>query len=90
MSSHHERYFSKLVVGFSAIMGSVMLTYYAIFEEAAKKGDWYWWAIVASLLLCFGIYFSLSAFVHKIKSDFSRRQKQRDQQKTPYRMTNDE
>ena len=80
-SSHQEQYFSKLLIGFASITSSVLVTFYAILE-AADKGDWYFWAIVAAFLLCGGIYFSLSAFVHKIKSDFSKRQKSREQQKS--------
>jgi hypothetical protein len=38
--------------------------------------------MVAAFLMCSGIYFAIHAFVHKIKSDFSKRQKQREQQKT--------
>jgi hypothetical protein len=80
--SHSEKYLVKLLIGFGSIISSVFVTYYAIFESGAEKGDWYFWAIVAAFLLCGGIYFSLSAFVHKIKSDFNRRAKQREQHKT--------
>lgn len=79
--SHSEKYFSKLLIGFASIISSVGVTFYAIFESGAEKGDWYFWAIVAAFLLCSGIYFSLSAFVHKIKSDLSRRAKQRQESK---------
>ncbi|MEI2739740.1 MAG: hypothetical protein V9F01_13275 [Chitinophagaceae bacterium] len=80
--SHRDRYFTKLLIGFASLTACVLLVFYAIFEQAAKPGDWYFWAIVAAFLLCGGIYFCMSAFVHKIKSDFSRRQKQRDQQRS--------
>ena len=80
-SSHKERYFSKLLVGFASLIGSVLITFYAIYETG-KDNDWYYWAIVVAFLLCGGIYFCLSAFVHKIKSDFNRRQQQRDRQKS--------
>lgn len=80
-ASHHERYITKLLIGFASIIGSVLITFYCIFE-VSKDSDWYFWAIVAAFLLCGGIYFSTSAFVHKIKSDFSKRQKQRELQKS--------
>ena len=80
-SSHQEKYFAKLLLGFGSIIGSVLVTFYSFFETS-KDSDWYFWAIVAAFLLCSGIYFCLTAFVHKIKSDFSKRQKQRDQQKS--------
>lgn len=79
--SHQEKYFSKLLVGLASLIGSVLIIFYAVFE-AARKGDWYFWAIVAAFLLCSGVYFSLSAFVHKIKSDFSKRQRAREEQKS--------
>ena len=79
--SHKESYLVKLLVGFSSIIGSMLIIFYSIFE-LDKDTDWYFWAIVAAFLMCGGIYFSLQAFVHKIKSEFSRRQKQREEQKT--------
>ena len=79
--SHKESYLVKLLVGFSSIIGSMLIIFYSIFE-LDKDTDWYFWAIVAAFLLCGGVYFSLQAFVHKIKSDFSRRQKQREEQKS--------
>jgi hypothetical protein len=82
-SSHHESFFVKLLIGFSSIIGSILIIFYSIFELGKDKDtDWYFWAIVAAFLMCGGIYFCLQAFVHKIKSDFSRRQKQRDLQKS--------
>ncbi|MEO7982771.1 MAG: hypothetical protein ABI688_01695 [Bacteroidota bacterium] len=80
-SSHKERYFTKLLIGFASLIGCVLITFYAIFE-LKKDSDWYFWAIFAAFLLCGGIYFCLSAFVHKVKSELSRRQQQRDQQKS--------
>jgi len=79
-SSHKESYFIKLLIGFSSIIGSIILIFYSIFE-LNKDIDWYFWAIVAAFLMCGGIYFSLQAFVHKVKSELSQRQKQREQQK---------
>lgn len=79
--SHKENYFGKLLIGFSSIIGSILIIFYCIFE-VNKDNDWYFWALVAAFLMCGGIYFSLQAFVHKVKSEFSRRQKQRDQQKS--------
>lgn len=80
-SSHQEKYFAKLLLGFASIIGSVLVTFYSFFETS-KDSDWYFWAIVAAFLLCSGIYFCLTSFVHKIKSDFSKRQKQREQQRS--------
>jgi hypothetical protein len=78
--SHREKYFTKMIIGFASLISCVLVIFYAIFETS-RKGDWYFWAIVAAFLLCGGVYFALAAFTHKIKSDFSKRQKAREEQK---------
>jgi uncharacterized membrane protein HdeD (DUF308 family) len=80
MASHEEKYLTKLLFGFGSIIGGVMAILYACFERI-KDDDWYFWGVVASVLLCLGIFLLMQAFVHKVKSDFSRRQKMRQQQK---------
>ena len=82
MSSHKDKYFTKLLIGFGGILTGILVVFYAIFE-VAHDSDWYLLATVSAVLLCIGIFFCLSAFVHKVKSDFSKRQKMREQQKTP-------
>jgi hypothetical protein len=79
--SHSEKYFGKLVIGFGAIVASIFIIFLAVFE-AGKQGDWYFWALFAAFLMCGGIYFTLQAMVHKVKSDFSRRAKQREAQRS--------
>jgi len=80
-NSHNERYFTKLLIGFGSIITSILVIFYCIFE-IQKDSDWYFWAIVSAFLFCGGIYFCGAAFIHKIKSDFSKRQKQREMQKS--------
>ncbi len=79
--SHSEKYLSHILTGFAALIGFVFVLFYSIFE-VKKESNWYFWAIAAAFLLCAGIYFCMSAFVHKIKSDFNRRARQREQHKT--------
>ena len=81
-NSHQERYFTKLLIGFASLICTILVLFYAFFETG-KQGDWYFWAIVAAFLLCSGVYFCSAAFVHKIKSDFSKRQKLKERQKSP-------
>ena len=80
-SSHSDKYLSKLLLGFGAVIASILSILYAAFERT-KTGDWYFWGIVASLLMCTGLFFLLNAFVHKVKAEFSKRQKVREQQRT--------
>lgn len=87
-SSHKERYFTKLLIGFASLIGSVLVIFYSVFE-IKKDSDWYFWAIFSAFLLCSGIYFCLSAFIHKVKSEFSKRQQQRDMQKSKITTTDD-
>lgn len=80
MSSHSDKFLTKLLFGFGAVIAAVFVILFACFERT-KKDDWYGWGMVASALLCTGLYLLLSAFVHKVKSDFIRRQKSREQQR---------
>jgi uncharacterized membrane protein HdeD (DUF308 family) len=78
---HKEKYISKLLIGIGLTTAGVFVILYASFERGQKE-DWYFWGIIASLAINAGIILLGSAFVHKIKSDLIRRQKQREQQKT--------
>jgi uncharacterized membrane protein HdeD (DUF308 family) len=84
MPSHEDKFISKLLIGFGAIIGGIMAILYACFERT-KQDDWYFWGVVSSLLICFGIYSVLGAFVHKVKSDLIRKQRSLQQQKANIR-----
>jgi hypothetical protein len=79
MASHSDKYLSKLLFGLGAVIASIFSIMYSSFERT-KNGDWYFWGVVASVLMCTGLFLLLSAFVHKVKADFSRRQTIRKQQ----------
>lgn len=80
-NSHSEKYFTHLVLGFASLIAFVFTLFYAFIELKLSK-YWYFWAGIAAFLLVAGVYFCMSAFVHKVKSDFNRRAKQREQHKT--------
>ncbi|HKB43502.1 MAG TPA: hypothetical protein VKC90_03905 [Chitinophagaceae bacterium] len=80
-NNHQEKYITKLLFGFTFITAGILLILYAAFERTRQE-DWYFWGIVASVLVNAGLYFLLTAFVHKVKSDLIKRQKMREQQKT--------
>ncbi len=80
-NSHTEKYFAQVLIGFASLIAFVFVTYYAFLELRPVK-FWYFWAGIAAFLLVAGVYFCMSAFVHKVKSDFNRRAKQREQHKT--------
>ena len=83
MSSHSDKYLTKLLLGFAAVIASIFVIVFACFERV-KYDDWYGWGLVASVLLCLGLYLLFSAFIHKIKADFSRRQKSKELQGKKY------
>jgi len=80
-NTHGEKYISNLLFGFSFITLGILSITYAAFERG-NDDDWYFWGIISSLLINMGLYFMLKAIVHKVKSDFIKRQKLREQQKT--------
>ena len=83
MASHTDKFLTKLLFGFAAVIASVFIIVYACFERV-KYDDWYGWGLVASVLLCSGLYLLLSAFVHKMKADFSKRQRSKELQEKKY------
>jgi len=80
-NSHEEKFITKLLVGFTLIIGGIFVIVYAAFERT-RQDDWYFWGLVASVLICSGLYLLMSSFVHKMKSDFIKRQRLREQKKT--------
>lgn len=81
LHSHAEKYITQAIAGYLSLLLFVGVTFYSIFEARKEKG-WYYWAAIAAFLLLAGVYFLMNAFVHKVKSDFNRRAKQREQHKT--------
>lgn len=82
MSSHEDKYLSKLLFGFGAIIGAVMLIFFVCFERM-KYDEWYWWGMLIAVLFCLGIFLIASACIHKMKSDMIRKQKIRHMQRSP-------
>ncbi len=79
-NSHSDKFLTQLLLGLSFITGGIFSILYACFERV-ENDDWYPWAIVASTLICIGLYLLMSAFVHKVKSDFMRRQRDKMKQR---------
>ena len=78
---HQEKFVTKMLLGFAFTTAGILLIFYIMFE-GNRKEDWYLWGIVASVLINTGLFLLVSAFVHKVKSDLIKRQKQRDLQKS--------
>jgi hypothetical protein len=78
---HKQKYFTNLLLGFASVSAGIFLILYASFEKSTVT-DWYFWAVIAAAVICLGLFFLLTAIVHKIKADLIKRQKARDQQKS--------
>jgi ABC-type nickel/cobalt efflux system permease component RcnA len=76
-NSHGEKYVSNLLMGFAAVTSSIFLLLFIIFEKS-QKDDWFIWGIVASLLMCIGLYLIVLATVHKVKAELIKKQRERD------------
>jgi uncharacterized membrane protein HdeD (DUF308 family) len=79
-NTHREKYITKLLVGIGLTSAGVFLILFACFTR--QKDDWYFWGLVAAIALNAGFIMMGNAFVHKMKSDLIRRQKQKEQHKT--------
>lgn len=79
---HRQKYIIQLLVGMGLISGAVLVIIYTSFlESQERQGEWYIWAASAMLLVNGGLFVLGNAFVHKVKSDLIRKQKQKDSQK---------
>lgn len=83
MPSHEDKFLTKLLFGFAAVIASIFVIIYSCFERV-KYDDWYGWGLAASALMCLGLYLLQSAFVHRIKADFMKRKKEREAHQKKY------
>jgi uncharacterized membrane protein YfcA len=77
MSSKHEKKFIiYLLIGFLiTTTGISSIIYFAYIDE--HKVDWYLLAAVPVVTINAGLIFLGSAFIHKVKADLIRRQRQK-------------
>lgn len=72
--SHYKKYAAGLWVGIVVISSGIFILCYGCIKEAGGS-KWYLWAAASSILICFGLYQLMNAYVHKVKSDIRRKQK---------------
>jgi len=73
-SRHHQQFKTKLILGFLLVSAAILLISYVSFMKKPAH-EWYIWTGGAIILVNSGLYFIVSAVVHKVKSDFSKRKK---------------
>ena len=89
MASHADKFLTKLLIGFTLVIASIFVIIFACFERV-KYDDWYGWGLLAAVSMCVGLYFLLSAFVHKMKADLLRKQKAKDLQEKRFKSSSNE
>jgi hypothetical protein len=81
-NKHRQKYLIQLLVGMGLIScGILVIIYTSFLESQQRQGEWYIWAASAMVLVNGGLFILGNAFVHKVKSDLIRKQKQKDQSK---------
>jgi hypothetical protein len=79
---HRQKYILRLLAGLGLVSGGILIILYATrLDKADGRTEWMIWAVAALSLINSGLYLLGSAFVHKVKADLIRKQKQKDQQK---------
>ena len=79
---HRQKYILRLLAGLGLVSGGVLVILYTTrLDKGEGRTEWMVWAAGALSLINSGLYLLGSAFVHKVKSDLIRKQKQREQHK---------
>jgi hypothetical protein len=76
-NKHRQKYLVSLLSGLGLVSGGVLVIIYASFLKD-RKDEWYIWGAVAIMLVNSGLFLLGNAFVHKVKADLIRKQKQKD------------
>jgi hypothetical protein len=71
---HRQRYLIYILIGFLLTTSGIFTIIYVIFTNA-RKADWVFWGLVSTILVNTGLYFLGNGWVHKVKADLSRRQR---------------
>lgn len=80
-NNHQQKHQTKSWTGYVLIVLSISTIIYSNFEKSLTY-EWYVWAFVASVLMCAGLSFLSSSVVHKIKADFIKKQKVKENRRT--------
>lgn len=73
-NKHYGKFIINLLEGFIFLTAGIFMIVYTIFA-GVERDNWYLWAIGIALVLVIGLFFLGSAVIHKVKSDFIRKQR---------------
>jgi hypothetical protein len=77
---HRQKYLVRLLAGLGIVSGGILVIIYTSFIKSREQ-EWYIWGAAAIALINSGLFILGSAFVHKVKADLIRKQKQKEQSK---------
>ena len=77
---HRQKYLVSLLSGLGLVSGGILVIIYASFLKD-RRDEWYLWGAVAIIFVNSGLFLLGNAFVHKVKADLRRRERQKDQHK---------
>ena len=75
-NKHEKKFIINMLIGFVLTTGGISCVIYSSFTDEHKM-DWIFWAAISAVTLNAGLLFLGSSFIHKVKADLIRRQKQK-------------
>ncbi len=78
---HRQKYMVRLLAGLALISGGILVILYITRLEKDDKAEWIAFAATSLVLINSGLFVLGNAYVHKVKADLIRKQKQKDQHK---------
>lgn len=70
-----------MLLGIFLVTAGIFMSIYTCINPVMQN-EWYIWALLVSLLINTGLLLLFKAFVHKVKADLIRKQKNHEQHKT--------
>jgi hypothetical protein len=79
-NNHRQKYISRLLIGLALVTVSILIVFYIAIIRNSQE-EWYLWAFAAVVLMNGGLLCLGSSVVHKVKSDFIRKQRHKEREK---------
>jgi Kef-type K+ transport system membrane component KefB len=81
-SKHEDKWIIKAIVGFSMAAWTIVAIVYICINEASRD-NWFLWSLIPAAFFLISLVLLGSAFVHKVKSDLTKRKKSRSNGSSP-------
>jgi len=81
-NKHEKKFIIHMLIGFLLTTSGITSIIYSSFTDEHKM-DWIFWSAISAVALNAGLIFLGSSFIHKVKADLIRRQKQKTKSDKP-------